>query len=168
MSNTDTRCIAYCPPGALLTRRLAVSIAPWVTSVVVGKDLVPRMTVATLRRLMDDMVAALARCRKHKLRVWASALGGWTDRATRHLFCRVQDTPDEARQTLERYLVSVSAQGKPLHLYPPGRVVFLAELKGSVDGWEAVWASPSEIIREGILISQRMYTDHLCQTVCGW
>ena len=162
---TDTRCIAYCPPGALLTRRLAASLAPWVTSVVVGKDIVPRMTVATLRRLMDDMVTALARCTRHKLHVWASAMGGWTTRDTRRLFCRYQDTPDEARQTLERYLVSVSAQGKPLHLYPPGRVVFLAELKGTADGWEAVWASPSEIIREGILISQRMYTDHLCETV---
>lgn len=69
--------------------------------------------------------------------------------------------------------MSVSAQGKPLHLFPPGRVVFLAELKTEVDGkkndgestWEAVWASPREIIREGILISQRMYTDHLCETV---
>lgn len=59
----------------------------------------------------------------------------------------------------------MSAQGKPLHLYPPGRVVFLAELKGSASTWEAVWASPREIIREGILISQRMYTDHLCETV---
>lgn len=74
---TDTECIAYCPPGALLTRRLAGSLAPWVTSVVVGKDAVPRMTVATLRRLMDDMVTALARCRLHKLHVWCKAVGGY-------------------------------------------------------------------------------------------
>ena len=35
----------------------------WCTSVVVGKDAVPRMTVNNLSRLMDDMVTSLARCR---------------------------------------------------------------------------------------------------------
>ena len=33
------------------------------TSVVVGKDAVPRMSVNNLNRLMDEMVTSLARCR---------------------------------------------------------------------------------------------------------
>ena len=35
----------------------------WTTSVVVGKDAVPRASVNNLSRLMDEMVTALARCR---------------------------------------------------------------------------------------------------------
>jgi len=36
----------------------------WCTSVIVGKDAVPRMTVNNLSRLMDEMVTSLARVRQ--------------------------------------------------------------------------------------------------------
>ena len=48
------------------------------TSVVVGKDAVPRMSVNNLNRLMDEMVTSLARCRLapppfHALSHWCLA-----------------------------------------------------------------------------------------------
>lgn len=55
---------AYSPPGGLVSSSVVQSSEAWCTSVVVGKDMVPRMTLSTLGRLMDDMVVSLAFCRQ--------------------------------------------------------------------------------------------------------
>jgi hypothetical protein len=41
----DVRCWAFCPPGGLVDARLSRAVEPFVTSVVVGKDAVSRMSV---------------------------------------------------------------------------------------------------------------------------
>ena len=61
---TDLRCWAFSPPGGLVSRSLLDFMHDWCVSVVVGKDVVPRMTVNNLNRLMDEMVVSLARCRR--------------------------------------------------------------------------------------------------------
>lgn len=62
------------PPWCLPSPLLAVFSAPppggcHASAVAVGKDAVPRMSVATLGRLMDEMVTSLARCRQPKIKV---------------------------------------------------------------------------------------------------
>ncbi len=64
----DLKCWAFSPPGGLVSKSLLGWMEGWCTSVVVGKDAVPRMTVNNLSRLMDDMVTSLARVR------WVSAV----------------------------------------------------------------------------------------------
>ncbi len=49
------RCWSFCPPGGLLSTNLSAAVAPFVTSVVVGKDVVPRVSIVNLGRLIDEM-----------------------------------------------------------------------------------------------------------------
>ena len=42
---------------------LSAAVAPFVVSVVCGKDFIPRLAPRTLERLRDEMVTALARSR---------------------------------------------------------------------------------------------------------
>ena len=43
-------------------------------AVAIGKDAVPRATVANMTRLMDEVVTALARCKQPKLKVCGHCL----------------------------------------------------------------------------------------------
>ncbi len=51
-------CWALSPPGGLMSTNLSRLVEPFVTSVVVGKDVVPRVSVVNLGRLIDQMVRA--------------------------------------------------------------------------------------------------------------
>lgn len=73
----DLRCFAFSCPGALVSRNLAREMAGFVTTVVVGKDAVPRASVANLGRLVDEMVTSLARCKQPKLTVRNEWMSGW-------------------------------------------------------------------------------------------
>ena len=54
------RCWSFCPPGGLLSTNLSAAVAPFVTSVVVGKDVVPRISIVNLGRLIDEMARSTA------------------------------------------------------------------------------------------------------------
>ena len=51
-----SRAWAFEPPGGLVDGQLARASADCVTSVVLGKDWVPRLSVASFERLRDEMV----------------------------------------------------------------------------------------------------------------
>ncbi len=38
------RCWAYSPPGGLLSSSLSVDMCDWCTSVVIGRDMIPRLS----------------------------------------------------------------------------------------------------------------------------
>jgi hypothetical protein len=52
----SVQCFAYAPPGATMSRALSRSVSSFVTPVVVGKDMVPRMSLPTVHALLGDMV----------------------------------------------------------------------------------------------------------------
>ncbi|KAK9829311.1 hypothetical protein WJX72_005111 [[Myrmecia] bisecta] len=170
----DLHCWAFCPPGGLISQNLIPAMEQVCTSVVVGKDGVPRMSVNTLNRLMEEMVTALARCRYPKLQV---IFGAWWRKANRppskDLFAAYHRIPLEARRVLERYHQSVDKKGRAMDMFPPGRIIFQRPIKTigrkrrrmvphrrMEKQWDAVWVTPREIIGEGILISKKMLTDH--------
>ncbi len=62
-ARADLRCWSFCPPGGLVSKALQPALEGWCTSLVAGKDAVPRSSTNNLRRLMDEMITALARCR---------------------------------------------------------------------------------------------------------
>ncbi len=53
-------CLSPLPP---FTPGLSKFLSSYTTSVVLGKDVVPRLSVRTLCRLRDDMVAAVKLCK---------------------------------------------------------------------------------------------------------
>ncbi len=52
------KCWAFEPPGGLMTRTVSRALQPICTSTALGKDLVPRLGIATFERLREDMVRA--------------------------------------------------------------------------------------------------------------
>ncbi|EIE20387.1 alpha/beta-hydrolase [Coccomyxa subellipsoidea C-169] len=161
----NVHCWALSPPGGLMSTNLSRLVEPFVTSVIVGKDVVPRVSVVNLGRLIDQMVTSLALCKLNKSDAF---LRGLTKRMrhehTGDLFWRYAEVPEEAMQVLQAYNAGLEVRSRMLELVPPGRVIFLRPLKreGTRAAWDAVWVKAEEVIREGILVSPRMVEDHSC------
>jgi hypothetical protein len=101
------RAWCFSPPGCMVNSPLLAYTRSFVTSVVAGKDCVPRSGTLALNRLVDEMVVSLARCRAPKLKV---LLGRWWRRASRpsasELFYDYEHLPEESREFVRRYLVA--------------------------------------------------------------
>lgn len=54
----ELECYAFSPPGALVSPSLASFMEEWLVSIVLGKDLVPRLSVPALHKLLLHMVPA--------------------------------------------------------------------------------------------------------------
>jgi hypothetical protein len=50
------KCFAYAPPGATMSAAMGVAVSSFITSVVVGKDMVPRLSLPTVHALLGDVV----------------------------------------------------------------------------------------------------------------
>lgn len=162
----DLRCLAFSCPGALVSKNLSHAMAPFCTTLAVGKDAVPRATVTTLARLMDELITSLARCRQPKTRVLFAPWWRRHRQRFKDLFYDYKDIPKEAVDVLLRYYESRRRLGQPVPMYPPGRVVFLRPLKArQARQWDAVFVAPEDLIGEGILVSPTMLKDHLCSRV---
>lgn len=61
------KCWAFEPPGGVADPYIAEAAKGFCTSCVLGKDWIPRLTIATFERLRDEMVRS--RVRLHTLRV---------------------------------------------------------------------------------------------------
>ena len=150
------RCVAFNPPGGLLSAPLARISREFCTSVVVGTDAISRLGIPTMQRLIDDMVLALARCKRPKLAVLTDLmLGRRADPATAPpTFCAFEDIGPEAKAALQKYVATSklhAAEVDMTELYPPGEVIFLrpfanADPKKRADDeaevWDAVWMAP--------------------------
>ena len=76
----EVRCTAFSCPLATLSPRLAKSMAPFVTTVVLGNDVVCRASVHGLERARDRTLALLAQCAVSPAAVVALSLAGvWID-----------------------------------------------------------------------------------------
>lgn len=56
------KCWAFAPPGGLADPNVADAAQDFCTSVVLGKDWIPRLTVGSFARLRDEMVMMCLLC----------------------------------------------------------------------------------------------------------
>ena len=84
------RCMAYAPPGGLISPGLAEWTKSFTVSYIVGRDLVPRLSVQAVRKLRDDLLRLVARCRANKMAVLRSVL----DKNSRQAVERLLHPPD--------------------------------------------------------------------------
>ncbi|KAI3429289.1 hypothetical protein D9Q98_005385 [Chlorella vulgaris] len=165
---TDLQCWAFNPPGGLLSWELAQIAERYCTSVVVGKDVISRLSFNTSKRVVDEMVVSLARCKRPKLKVLFDVILGRRKQpaSTPPTFCGFDEIAPEALQLVEQYY-----RASQLHLrgadttemYPPGRLVFLRPFKGKRKQqtvWDAVWIDAATLISEGILVTPTMMAHH--------
>jgi len=67
--DANVRCYAYSPPGGLLSEPAAVESEKFVTSVIVGLDLVPRLSLPNLAQLSQRIRAACEVCQTPKYKL---------------------------------------------------------------------------------------------------
>ena len=127
----ETQVVAFSPPLALVSPALSVALRPCLTSVTLGKDIVARMTVGTMRRMFTlvGQLLPLAAVSKHRL-VRNNALAGARSVASRHCgaaWCAPED--DDELQSHEsdasaaggqRRFVSLTSGGAAAAAHAPG------------------------------------------------
>jgi hypothetical protein len=172
------QCYAFCPPGGLISPALAEVAKQFCTSVVVGCDAITRVSFPNTQRVVDDMVLALARCKRPKLAILLDAIVGRrkNPETTPPTFCAFEDIGPEARLALKKYVATSKLHSKDADkrdLFPPGKLIHLrpfaaAGVKGKNvknDVWDAVWVSGEELIAEGVLLTLDMLRHHRVPTL---
>lgn len=168
----NIRCFAFNPPGGLFDDTLRQKSEAYCTTVVCGQDAISRMSIGTMKRMIDDMMFALASCIRPKLSILLdSFIGRYVNAsAATHVFGRFENLEPDAKDVLLRYLEKSrfhqqNVDDRPM--YPPGRIIFLrpyGDLTSSTDvTWDAVWIQAQDLMDEGLLLSTAMFHHHVLQ-----
>ncbi|XP_032242701.1 diacylglycerol lipase-beta isoform X2 [Nematostella vectensis] len=172
----DLQCFAYSNPSCL-NESACTRTEDYIMSVIVGKDVVPRMGVKNLNTLKRDLETVIMRCNQPKYRVLIS--GCW--RALCFLLDKRSNGQTEGeRQPLnsegsasyvEEGLGSLAERepgtsdvtnGKSLvQLYPAGKILQINELPQN--RFDLLWANRQMFQR--VLISHTMLKDHFPDVV---
>lgn len=65
----QVRCYAYGTPAAVLDRITAMEVRPFVTSVVLGNDLICRLSFASISSLRNDVLDMISRAKVNKMAI---------------------------------------------------------------------------------------------------
>lgn len=168
---------AFCPPGGLLSRKVAAALEPLVTSIIVGKDSISRTSTVSFDRLQDEVVVALARTKLSKSRVlFRIRSSGLRALPPSAVFYPLEEIPREALRYLYSYFLAKCEYCKELEpMLPPGMCIFLRRVNRNRSSsfekrkgawrWDAVSIEREWIVEEGILLSRHQVSDHYSQTL---
>ncbi|XP_041317980.1 diacylglycerol lipase-beta [Pyrgilauda ruficollis] len=181
------RCYAFSPPGGLLSKSLADYTKHFIVSVIVGKDLVARLSMPNMEDLKRRIVRIVANCNRPKYQIllrgcWYEVFGGDPDDFPTELDGRSQDALSQPLLAEESLMVHRSPSYNALeeephlnsppqypHLYLPGKIIHVVEecssrrLCSSDIKYTARWSN--ETVFSSILISPKMITDHMPDVV---
>uniref|UniRef100_A0A8C0FDG8 Diacylglycerol lipase-beta n=1 Tax=Bubo bubo TaxID=30461 RepID=A0A8C0FDG8_BUBBB len=181
------RCYAFSPPGGLLSKSLADYTKHFIVSVIVGKDLVARLSMPNMEDLKRRIVRIVANCNRPKYQIllrgcWYEVFGGDPDNFPTELDGRNQDALTQPLLAEESLMVHRSPSYNALedeshlnsppqypHLYLPGKIIHVVEesscrrLCSSDVKYTARWST--ETVFSSILISPKMITDHMPDVV---
>ncbi|NXQ54921.1 DGLB lipase, partial [Anthoscopus minutus] len=181
------RCYAFSPPGGLLSKSLADYTKQFIVSVIVGKDLVARLSMPNMEDLKRRIVRIVANCNRPKYQIllrgcWYEVFGGDPDDFPTELDGRSQDALTQPLLAEESLMVhrspSYNALEEESHLnsppqyprlYLPGKIIHIVEecssrrLCSSDIKYTARWSN--ETVFSSILISPKMITDHMPDVV---
>ncbi|KAI1896596.1 hypothetical protein AGOR_G00096400 [Albula goreensis] len=180
------QCYAFSPPGGLLSKALADYSREFVVSVVLGKDLVPRLSIPNMEDLKRRILKMVSNCNKPKYQIllhgcWYEMFGGQPDDFPTELENRREEELSQPLLGEQSLLLhrspsyqSLDSEDSPSHvthlpLYLPGRILHITEEGGprrscfSQVRYRAEWSSETSFC--SILISPRMITDHMPDVV---
>ncbi|XP_052873431.1 diacylglycerol lipase-alpha [Anopheles cruzii] len=175
-------CYSYSPPGGLLSIPAVEYSKSFITSVVVGKDVVPRIGLYQMEALRADLINAIQRSIDPK----------WKTIACSVICCCCGPEPTSVMMmstkdsNVQRYKQDRnSARQSTVHpsdnsialtihhpLYPPGRIIHIVRhhpmqeeqmLKKREPVYQAIWADNKDF--DEVLISPVMIQDHMPDTV---
>ncbi|NXX92790.1 DGLB lipase, partial [Centropus bengalensis] len=181
------RCYAFSPPGGLLSKSLADYTKHFIVSVIVGKDLVARLSMPNMEDLKRRIVRIVANCNRPKYQIllrgcWYEVFGGDPDNFPTELDGTSQGALTQPLLAEESLMVHRSPSYNTLeeephlssppqypHLYLPGRIIHIVE-ESSCSRWcssdikyTARWSNQTAF--SSILISPKMVTDHMPDVV---
>ena len=154
------KCVAFGPPGGLLNVTASQLSTDFVTSVVVGDDLVPRLSVNGYLKLLSKMRSTLMACQLPKHKVLATGL------------CNCL-SPLTWRQRLRQDpAVSLAIEDEPLdygttehlncgnwqEMFPPGKIIHIYKTQTDEQAVSMCFRDPKEF--NDILVSAKMINDH--------
>ncbi|XP_026096622.1 sn1-specific diacylglycerol lipase beta-like [Carassius auratus] len=179
------QCYAFSPPGGLMSKALADYSKQFVVSVVLGKDLVPRLSIPNMEDLKRRLLKMVSNCSKPKYKIllhgcWYELFGGTPDDFPTELETRPEEMLNQPllgeeslflHSSTYQSLSSDESPPRPTHppLFLPGRILYITE-----DGpeprhcfsqvrYRAEWSSEGSF--SNVLISPRMITDHMPDVV---
>lgn len=177
------QCYAFSPPGGLLSKALADYSKTFVMSVVLGKDLVPRLSIPNMEDLKRRILKIVSNCNKPKYRIllqgcWYEVFGGEPDDFPTEMDNRREQMLSQPLLGEESLIIrnsssyqSLGSDDSPAHtathlpLFLPGRIMHITEDGPSRRScfaqvrYRADWSN--EMAFRSILISPRMLTDHM-------
>ncbi|XP_014895467.1 sn1-specific diacylglycerol lipase beta [Poecilia latipinna] len=181
------KCYSFSPPGGLLSQPLAEYSKDFVVSVVLGKDLVPRLSIPNMEDLKSRILKIVTNCNKPKYRIllqgcWYELFGGDPDDFPTEMDSRREEQLSQPLLGEESLVIrhsssyqSLASDDSPAHpvvhmpLYPPGHILYITEDGPSRRScfsqvrYRADWSS--ETAFRSILISPRMLVDHMPDAV---
>ncbi|XP_031699866.1 sn1-specific diacylglycerol lipase beta [Anarrhichthys ocellatus] len=181
------QCYSFSPPGGLLSKALADYSKDFVVSVVLGKDLVPRLSIPNMEDLKRKILKIVSNCNKPKYRIllqgcWYELFGGDPEDFPTEMDNRREEELSQPLLGEESLMIrhsssyqSLASDDSPartaahLPLFLPGRILHITEDGPSRRSclsqvrYRAEWST--EMAFRSILISPRMLADHLPDTV---
>ncbi|XP_043242307.1 diacylglycerol lipase-beta-like [Amphibalanus amphitrite] len=176
------QCFAFSPPGGLVSRPLSEDMQAYVMSVVCGDDLVPRLSVAAVEKLKNELEDALNACTlsKHSLLYRACcncACGASHDLVTpedgrdsetdvhRPLVDSVDRSNYESLVDVAERAMLADARAEHVPLYLPGHVLHVTTATeahgrdGAAGAPHSEWRTPEYFCN--IRVTGNMFSDHL-------
>jgi len=145
------RCVNYSPPGCSLTWKMATACKSWCTTVVLGSDLVPRLSLDSMDKLRNEVLELLGRLKVSKVelarrvvniypswlyRAFFPAIDiseGTIDHLSEVLFEADQVPESQFQQQLLRFKEiqegrrSQRGESRSVQLFPPGQMLHLVK-----------------------------------------
>ncbi|XP_069889604.1 diacylglycerol lipase-beta [Dipodomys merriami] len=182
-SYPQVQAYAFSPPRGLLSKSLYEYSQDFIVSLILGKDVIPRLSVSNMEDLKKRILRVIAHCNKPKYKIllhgcWYELFGGSTSNCATELDGGTQGALTQPLLGEQSLLTRSSpaysfSSDSPLDsspkyppLYPPGRIIHLEEEGAtgrfgccSAAQYRARWAHESAFGK--ILIGPKMLTDHM-------
>jgi len=160
-------CLAYAPPGGLLSRNLSEHTRKYIRAIARGQDMIPRLSVFTMNELRKRMIEALALSRRHKIYILRNCCV-CTRRSAAYFFddCVDDSTLDEAMMVAKDLLPETTESPTDaimnMKMYPPVNFINLLPQSGQGKGKEQFRALRVDIEElQEILVTTAMVSDHM-------
>ena len=178
------RCLAFSPPGCVFSRRLANECKDYVTSYVLGDDVVPRLGLASMENLRHELLVCLSKITVPKYEALRPKKRGETVAVQNsRILCKTNADfqASEFWENVTKYenlqAAKKAESGPDIVLYPPGEIIHLYRTAEDRRGLPSLTfgRKPDEYVAklaeiddlQEIIVSGTALADHQPYNVCN-
>lgn len=114
---------------------LCLECAEYVTTVVLGNDLVSRLSYRALSKLRNDVLDAISRARVNKMMIMQAIFKKFDASDLMYPPGEEPDTPFKRSITEFKALMQQRLEKQQIHLYMPGRIIHLDKVTKGGDNF---------------------------------